>query len=432
MTANSAGLYDRDCEVIARIQHLRFFPAHAIEGNGTHLIDEDGRRVLDMSAAWGAATIGYSHPEVVAAVSSAVRSMPGASILSMTNPEAVSLAEELRSLVPGEEDRKVYLGHAASDANSAVIRSVRTATGRPRVVTFDGSYHGGLGDAEGVSGLYLSRAGADASAVAVVAYPSESIPGSSAAALTAVRTELGRGDVAAVIVEPLQCDGGVRVPPAGFLTALSDTCSAFGALLICDEAKVGLGRTGLLHAFQVDDVTPDIVTFGKGLGGGLPLSAAVGPASILDAAPASALLTTAGNPVAAAAGRAVLRVLLRDGLAARAQKQGERLARGLDELASRHSCITHIRGRGLVRGVEVSHRDGRPAGDTTAKVVFRAYQLGVIAYCVGAHGNVIELTPALIIADSDIDLALAVLDQAFADVERGLVSNAEVSAFTGW
>lgn len=432
MTARPAGLYDRDSHVIARAQQLRFFPAHAVAGDGAHVTDEDGRRLVDMSAGWGAATIGYGHPDVVAAVSATVRSMPGASILSMTNPEAVSLAEELRDLVPGEGDRKVYLGHAASDANSAVIRSVRAATGRARIVTFDGSYHGGYGDAEGVSGLHLAQVGLDTAAVAVVPFPSEATPGTSEACLTMLVSELQRGDVAGVIVEPLQCDGGVRVPPAGFLAALAQACSTHDVLLICDEAKAGLGRTGLLHAFQVDDVTPDIVTFGKGLGGGLPLAAAVGPADVLDASPASALLTTAGNPVAAAAGRAVLRVLVRDQLADRAQRQGQRLAHGLRELAGRHHCVTDVRGRGLVRGVELSHEDGRPAGDTTAKVVFRAYQLGVVAYYVGAHGNVIELTPALVIDDADIDLALAVLDQAITDVERGLVSDTEVTAYTGW
>jgi 4-aminobutyrate aminotransferase len=432
MPVLGARLYDRDARVIAGAQHLRFFPAAVVEAMGAQVVDEDGRRLTDLSGSWGAASVGYGHPDVVAAVSATVRSMPGASILSMTNPEAVSLAEELRDLVPGSADRKVYLGHAASDANSAVIRSVRVATGRPRIITFAGSYHGGFGEAEAVSGLHLSQVGADEAAVAVIPFPSDASPGSRAASRAALHTELQRGGVAAVIVEPLQCDGGVHVPPPGFLTDLAEACSAHGALLICDEAKAGLGRTGLLHAFQLEDVVPDIVAFGKGLGGGLPLSAAVGPASVLDATPASALLTTAGNPVAASAGRAVLRVLVRDELPLAAQRQGERLARGLDELAGRHACVTEVRGRGLVRGVELSHEDGRAAGDLAAKVVFRAHQLGVIVYYVGAHGNVIELTPALVIGDDELDRAVAVLDQAITDVEQGLVQDEEVAAYTGW
>lgn len=241
MTASSVGLYDRDSRVIARAQHLRFFPANFVEGKGARVIDEGGRTMVDMSGSWGAATIGYGNEDVTAAVAAAARSMPGASILSATNPVAVSLAEELLELVPGDGDRKVYLGHAASDANSAVVRSVRAATGRTRIVTFDGSYHGGFGDAEDVSGLHLARTGDVAARATVVPYPSETTtPGSVEASVTALRAELQQGDVAAVIVEPVQCDGGVRVPPAGFLTRLAATCSAHDALLICDEAKAGL------------------------------------------------------------------------------------------------------------------------------------------------------------------------------------------------
>lgn len=430
--AGSAKLYARDLQVIAAAQHLRFFPAGYASGRGARVVDVEGRSLVDLSGSWGAASVGYAHPEVSAAVAEAARMMPGASILSATNPEAVSLAEELVDMVPGEGHRKVYLGHAGTDANSAVVRTARLATGRRRIVTFQGSYHGGIGDAEAVSGLHLARLASSPAAVTAVPFPSETRMGSMDESLAAVAAELAPGDVAAVFVEAIQSDGGVVVPPPGFLAELRRACARRATLLVCDEVKVGLGRTGLLHAFQADDVVPDVVTLGKGLGGGLPLAAAIGPADVLDAATASVLLTTAGNPVSAAAGRAVLRVIAHERLPDRARLAGARLKAQLAEVARRHPAVAAVRGRGLALGIELRGEDGAPSALYTAKTVYRAYELGVVVHYVGADSNVIELTPPLVITDQDVDLAVAVLDQALDDVSLGRVTDADVKAYAGW
>ena len=164
MIAPSAGdLYAADLASVATAQHLRFFPAAPVSGRGALLTEVDGRELVDLSGSWGAAGVGYAHPNVVEAVSDAVGRMAGASLLSSTNPEALALAEDLRALVPEIEDSRVYLGHAGSDANAAALRSVRAASDRPRLISFEGSYHGGLGPAQHVSGIYVSSgiAGAD-------------------------------------------------------------------------------------------------------------------------------------------------------------------------------------------------------------------------------------------------------------------------------
>ncbi|XVQ84443.1 aspartate aminotransferase family protein [Microbispora siamensis] len=411
-------LYDSDLAVIAGAQRLRFFPLAPVAGHGARLLEADGRELIDLSGAWSAAGVGYAHPRVVEAVERAVRRMPGASLLSATNPEAVALAGELLAVTPGgpSRDRRVYLGHSGSDANTAVLRGVRAAVGRPRILAFEGSYHGGLGPAQQVSGLYVAAGAERAPGLALARYPDLGHAGA----------ELAAGDVAAVIVEPILSDGGVIVPPPGFLAGLAELCHRYGTLLVTDEVKVGLGRTGLMHAFEADGVTPDIVTFGKALGGGLPLAAAVGPAGILDAAEGSSLLTTAGNPVAAAAGRAVLRVLAEEDLPARAAWLGGRLAAGLDRLRERHDQIVDVRGRGLMGGVELTDRA------LAAKVVFRAYQLGAVLYYVGPRSNVLELTPPLVIGEADLDRALDILDTAIADVAAGKVDDAAVAPYRGW
>ena len=175
------------------------------------------------------------------------------------------------------------------------------------------------------------------------------------ACLDLAEKHLAGGAIACLIVEPILSDGGLIVPPDGFLARLHELCRRHGVPMICDEVKMGLGRPGTLHAFEHDGVVPDIVTFGKVLGGGLPLSAAVGPAALLDAPPAAALLTTAGNPVCTAAGRAVLATIVGEQLPDRAAKVGALLADGLRALAGSPGAdrIGDVRGRGLAIGLEL-------------------------------------------------------------------------------
>jgi len=201
-------------------------------------------------------------------------------------------------------------------------------------------------------------------------------------------------------------------------------------LFAVDEVKVGLGRPGLLHAFQLENVVPDIVCFGKVIGNGLPLSAAVGPAAIFDGPAAAALLTTAGNPICTAVGREVLRVLIDEDLPARAARAGERLRAGISSL--NHPRVGDVRGHGLANGVElVTDREtNTPDSAFAAAVVYRAFELGVCVYKVG--GNTLEITPPLVITDAEIDRAIAILEQSLNDAAAGRVPAEVLAAYGGW
>jgi 4-aminobutyrate aminotransferase len=435
-----ADLVARDADVIAGVEKLRFFPLAVVGGTGCRLRSHDGRELIDLSASWGAAGLGYAHPAVAAAVATASRDMAAASTLSSATAPAVELAERLRATIPGATHRKVWLGHSGSDASECAVRTIERATGRHRFVSFEGAYHGQLTGSMAISGHSAMADAPKHPGLSQIPYPDpyRGGPGIGREVLGEL-DELFAGpcpptETAAVFVEPIMSDGGLIVPPEGFIAGLAERCRRNGILLVCDEVKVGLGRTGLLHAFLHEGVEPDVVCFGKGLGGGLPLSAVVAPDAVMDCATAFAMMTTAGNPVCASAGLAVLDVIERDDLCANAAVMGERLADGFRQLAGRHESIGDVRGRGLAIGVDlVSDRAARtPDAAFAAKLVYRAFELGVVLFYVGMDSNVLELTPPLTITASDVDDAIEILDRAFADVTAGLVSDDAVAAYAGW
>jgi 4-aminobutyrate aminotransferase len=403
------------------------------------LVAPEGRELLDLSATWTASGLGHGHPAVVEAVSRAVRTAPGSGGLSAVHPDSVGLAEDLLALVPGSGERRVYLGHAGSDANDVALRACRHATGRRTVIAFEHSYHGGVGVAMGVSGVHVDAGMPPDPDAVFLAYPNPFRPGLGGidadvtACLELAEQNLSSGSIACLIVEPILSDGGLIVPPDGFLARLHELCRRHGVPMICDEVKMGLGRPGTLHAFEHDGVVPDIVTFGKVLGGGLPLSAAVGPAEILDNPPAAALLTTAGNPVCTAAGRAVLATIVGDRLPERAAKVGALLADGLRALAgapgSEH--IGDVRGRGLAIGLElIDPETGERDPHLAAQVVYRAWELGAVVYYVG--GNVLEITPPLVLTEAEASQAVELLGAAIADAAARRVNAEEVARYAGW
>jgi len=440
MGGTAATLRERDARVIANIGRLRFSPLSLIGGQGNRLVEEGGRQLLDLSASFGPAVLGYSHPAIREAVASACANMAGASLLAFPNEPAVALAEELLRLTPGAGERRVWFGHSGSDASDCALRVVQAATGRSRFISFIGSYHGCLSGSMSVSGHTAMTHSLPRAGLVLLPYPDPYRPTFSTADVLAqldyqFATTCPPEQVAGIFMEPLMADGGLIVPPPGFLAAIQERCRRHGIQIIVDEVKVGIGRSGRFHCFEHEGLTPDVVILGKALGGGLPLSAVIGPRQILDHAPAFALLTTAGNPVATAAGRAVLRVIAEEGLVERANQIGDTLWSALHSLRARQPLIGDVRGRGLALGMELvrDQASREPVSVlTTAKVIYRAYQLGAVLFYVGLRGNVLELTPPLTLTDAEAREGVAIIEQAIIDVCNGMVTDQDVAPFMMW
>lgn len=362
-----------------------------VRGEGVHLWDADGTRYLDLLAGLAVNALGHAHPQVLGAISAQLSTLGHVSNFFAT-PTQIALAERLAGFVtanaPGLEAR-VFFTNSGTEANEAGFKISRR-TGRTRLVAMEGAFHG-----RSLGALALT---------ANPAYrePFEPLPGEvvfvpygDADALAAVVDET----VAAVVIEPIQGENGVVEPPSDFLARARATCSASGALLWLDEVQTGIGRCGDWLASAASGVTADIVTFAKGLGNGFPVGACVATgaaASLLG--PGSHGTTFGGNPVAAAAGLAVLGIIERDGLLARAVEAGDRLAAGI--LALGHPQVVGVRGRGLLRGVLLAD----PVAPAVAEAALEA---GFVINAPRPH--VLRLAPPLVISDTDLDAFVAAL-----------------------
>jgi 4-aminobutyrate aminotransferase len=433
-------LRERDARVIADIARLRFSPVCLVGGRGNRLIEEGGRQLLDFGASFGPAILGHSHPAIIEAVNAAVSNMAGASLSAYPNENGVALAEDLLRITPGKGERRVWFGHSGSDANDTAMRVVQAATGRSRFISFVGSWHGGLSGSSSISGHTALTHSLPRPGLMLIPYPDPYRSTFSAEEVLKYldyqfATVFPPKQVAGVFIEPILDDGGLVVPPPGFLAAIQERCKRHGIQVIVDEVKVGLARSGKMHCFEYEGLEPDVVVFGKALGGGLPLSAVVGPKHIMDHRTAFAIQTMGGNTVVTAAGRAVIKAIADEGLIERSNRIGAVLEKGLRGLMAKHEIIGDVRGRGLVLGIDLvkdrASREPVPV-TTTSKVIFRAYQLGALFFYVGLGGNVLEFTPPLTLTESEAAEGLAIIDQALTDVGKGMVSDADVAPYIMW
>lgn len=403
------------------VTHLTpHFPVFWTEARGANVRDADGNVYLDLTGAFGVSIAGHAPASVIRAMGEqATHLIHG---MGDVHPPVrkVEFLERLAGLTPWEDARAI-LGSSGSEAVEAALKTALMATGRPGILAFEGAYHGLTAGALAATSRPLFRApflSRIYSGARFAPFPGSvlenglgrvTVEESLEAARWILREGDGGDEVGAVIVEPIQGRAGIRIPPPGFLRKLAELTHAAGAMLIFDEIFTGLGRTGSLFAFEQEDVTPDLLCLGKGLGGGLPLSACIGPRQTMDAWPASdgeAIHTSTflGNPLACAAGLAVLDELTRGTLLDQSRLMGERLLVGLGEVLAGTRGVREVRGRGLFIGVDlVEPSTGEPFRGGAGRVAVRALQNGILVLPAGAQGEVVELSPPLVITKEQLD-----------------------------
>ncbi|MER8953355.1 4-aminobutyrate--2-oxoglutarate transaminase [Mesorhizobium sp. M0833] len=399
--------------------------AHPIivdRAEGAHIWDTAGRRYLDFVGGIGVLNVGHNHPRVVAAVQEQLQRVTHTAFQVAAYEPYIVLAERLNKLIgKGAAYKSVFLTTGAEAVENA-IKIARAYTNRPGVISFRGGFHGRtlLGvTLTGFAQPYKQNFGPFAGEVFHSAYPDSyrgiTTEGAIASLEEVFATEVAPDRVAAIIIEPVQGDGGFLQAPPEFLRALREITQRHGIVLIADEIQTGFGRTGKLFGFEHAEIQPDLVTVAKSLAGGFPISGVVGKAEIMDApAPGGLGGTYGGNAVACAAALAVLDAFEEDGLIERAATLGTKLSNALDALKAEHADIGVVRGVGFMRAIEFVSDSvtKRPDADRAQQVMERARERGLLVIKCGVNRNIVRFLAPVTLSDGELDEAVAILADA--------------------
>jgi len=398
------------------------FPIYIDRAEGAIIVDVDGNHILDLGSGIAVTSIGHAVPELVKAVSEQVAAFTHTCFMVTPYESYVQVCEELSALTPGTHEKRTALFNSGAEAVENAVKIARHATGRQAVIVFDHAYHGRTNLTMALTAKnmpYKDGFGPFAPEVYRVSmsYPfRDGRTGAEAAeiAIKQIETQVGAKNVAAILIEPVQGEGGFIVPAEGFLPALSAWTKANDVVFIADEIQSGFGRTGAWFAVDHEGVVPDMVTTAKGLAGGMPLAGVTGRADLMDAVHEGGLGGTyGGNPVASAAALASINFMRDRNLLERARVLGETITTALNNLAQDVTIIGEVRGRGAMIAMELVETGTKNPNAAAAKAIVKyCNDRGVIALACGTYGNVIRLLPPLVITDEQLADGLAVLSDA--------------------
>ncbi len=390
--------------------------------------DVEGRRYIDFASGIAVLNTGHLHPRVQGAVAAQLARLSHACFQVTPYENYVALAERLNALAPGPGPWKTIFLTTGAEAVENAVKIARYHTGRPAVIAFGGGFHGRTLACMSLTGKvqpYKAGFGPMLPDVYHAPFPVEyhgiSVAQSLAAIEQLFKADVDPQRVAAIIIEPVQGEGGFYPAPPAFLRALRDICDRHGIVFIADEIQSGFARTGRMFAIEHAGVVPDLITVAKSLAGGVPLSGVIGRADIMDAPPAGGLGGTyAGSPLGCAAGLAVLDVIESEDLCARAERQGAVLRARLEDLRSRWSCIGDVRGLGAMVAMELvrDRRADAPDAELTRALVQAAGRRGLVLLSCGVYGNVIRFLAPLTLPDAQLAEGLAILEAALEDAAK--------------
>jgi 4-aminobutyrate aminotransferase len=414
--------------------YLRDYPLVARQGEGMIVEDVDGNTFLDFSAGIAVVSTGHCHPDVVWAIQRQAEELIHMSGTDFYYPQLAQLAAKLAEITPGNFEKKVYFGNSGTEAMEAALKLARYYTRRERFIAFYNCFHGRTYGSLSLTSSKVAQRRGFGPLMAGVSHARFGNPyrcphqRATAECLRdcicpeeiealLFRTVAPPEDVAAIVVEPIQGEGGYVVPPPGFLKKLRQIADRHGILLIFDEVQCGMGRTGKMWACEHDSVEPDILITAKGIASGMPLGVTIARAEIMNWGAGAHASTFGGNPVCCAAALETIR-LLREKYISNAARMGEYIMERLADWRSRHRMVGDVRGRGLMIGIELvkDQRTREPNSEARNKVIRRAFERGLLV--LGCGDSTLRLMPPLVVERDQADFALEVLDGVIGEVEN--------------
>jgi 4-aminobutyrate aminotransferase len=412
--------------------YTRMYPLVADKGVGLWIKDIDGNEFLDFTAGIAVCATGHCHPEIIAAIKEQADNLLHMSGTDFYYTAQIRLAERLATLAQGKEKKKVYFGNSGAEAVEAAFKLARWHTRRNLNIAFYGAFHGRtMGALSLTASKAIQKKNYNPLVPGITHIPYAycyrcpyrlCYPDCGSYCVrwiedTLFRTTLPAEEVAAIILEPIQGEGGYIVPPPEFHQELKKLCEKYGILFVADEVQSGMGRTGKMFAMEHFGVTPDIVALAKGIASGMPLGAMVARADIMDWEAGSHASTFGGNPLSCAAALKTID-LLKKGLTKNAAQQGKRLITGLQNLQKQYACIGDVRGKGLMVAIElVLDREKKtPANQLRSDIIQAAFQKGLLL--LGCGANSIRFSPALTVSSDEIDTCLSIVEEVIRGFEK--------------
>jgi 4-aminobutyrate aminotransferase len=430
---NAKDIIARDSQFVSP-SYTRGYPLVAKRGRGAVIEDVDGNLFLDFAAGIAVVSTGHCHPRVVEAIQKQAAELIHISCTDFYYEGIADLAQRLSDIAPGKEAKKVYFGNSGTEAIEAAIKLARYHTRRDKIIAFHGCFHGRT---MGALSLTASKAvqrkgfGALLSGVFHIPYPnSYRCPYGNPSPCTCVESAayleqeifkrmVDPGEVAAVFIEPIQGEGGYLPASKEFLLELQRICRKHGILLVCDEVQSGMGRTGKWWASDHAGIEPDILCVAKGIASGMPLSATIARASLMDWKPGAHASTFGGNPVSVAAAIATMD-LLESQYIENSRRVGEFMMQRMADWPARHRIVGDVRGKGLMIGVEIvrDQKTKERAGDLREAIVDLAFEKGLLL--LGAGENTVRIAPPLVIDEEQAAFAVQTLDDCIGEIEKSL------------
>ncbi|MEJ7460401.1 aspartate aminotransferase family protein [Staphylococcus warneri] len=439
-------LIKEDEQYFAKSGRIKYYPLAIDHGYGATLVDVDGKEYIDLLASASSQNVGHAPKKVTEAIKKQVDKFVHYTPAYMYHEPLIRLSKKLCDISPGDYEKRVTYGLSGSDANDGIIKFARAYTGRPYIISFTNAYHGSTFGSLSMSAISLNmrkKYGPLLNGFYHIPFPDnyrglfEQPNANTVDEYLAPLKEMfdkyvPADEVACIVLETIQGDGGLLEPVTGYFEALEGICREHGILIAVDDIQQGLGRTGKWSSVEHFNFTPDLITFGKSLAGGLPMSAIVGRKEIMETLEAPAhLFTTGANPVSCEAALATLEMLEEEQLLEASLEKGKYVRQTMDRWVTDYECIGDVRGKGLSIGIDVVSDYIQKTRDPEAalKICNYCFDKGVVIIAVA--GNVLRFQPPLVISYEQLDYALSTLEDAIRALNRGELDQYEIEG-QGW